>query len=196
MRSRIPGPWQCQSSSPFVKLPEQGCGVSHRTIPPTTSRFSRSVENFRARIQGDLYTIEPNTSEKDLLDKSPCHLLFYHFERPHQELQNKQTTPYQFPKGKWPNVRHLCCSYAPITFDKLPVYPKQLLGELPAKREVLTDHFKNSLFVVRIRGRCGACFAAQLRRRRQGKSKARSGGNTPKLGSGRLCWSAALRACA
>lgn len=77
-------PRNAKSSNPFVKLLEQGYGVCHRTIPPATPRFNGSVENFHARIQDELYAIEPIISEKDLLDKASSDLLFYSLQKTSQ----------------------------------------------------------------------------------------------------------------
>ncbi len=117
-------PVNAKSSSPFVKLLEQGYGISHSTIHPATPRFNGSVENFHTRIQNKLYALEPFLSEKDLAKA---------FKISPQRL-----------KTKW--LKGLSLVFLPpIILDKLPLYPQQFLHPRIASqsREVLPDHFKS-----------------------------------------------------
>jgi len=106
-------------SSEFSKTVESW-KLKHITIPPATPKLNGSVEHFHGRVEPELYEVERFRKIWDFLGKAYSYMLYYNFERPNMNLEDR--TPWEAFK-EWSPIpaSPRLADFPPVVLDSLPL---------------------------------------------------------------------------
>lgn len=150
--------WQTDNGSEFVgswnaKTPKgvtsciESTGSRHKTIPPSAHTWQSDVETVHARIEDELYRIQPFTCRKDFLSKASTYQLFFNAVRPNSSKGDR--FPFQIIKERIPDIDPRIVLLPPVFLEdllkeRIVSFREKSLRKHPCRMPSLSEPLKSS----------------------------------------------------